>query len=123
MSEATQLPRHGTPDRPAQRRPLRERREKRAANSRNAQDAMWRERFEQVSDPLELLQRGYELIRTRVVQRLKRAEQAVDRAKTAKDKQAAAARLESARAEVERVCGSAVEHLERLAAGLDTTRR
>lgn len=123
MSETTPLPRHGTPERPAQRRPLTERRHKRSDNSRRRQEEMWRERFEQVNDPLELLQLGYTLLRTRVVQTLRRAEEAVGRAKKPEDKQKAAERLVSARAEVERVCGSAVEHLERLAANLDTTRR
>lgn len=125
-SETTQLPRRGTPGRPAQRRPLTERRQKRIANSRAAQAAHLEAKLAACETPMDRLAVTVDALRTRLRQRLDGAERALERARKARDQrgiEAATARLAAARAEVDQVCERAVEYVARLADGVDTARR
>lgn len=121
--ETTQLPRHGTPGRPAQRRPLTERRQKRIANSRAAQAAHLEAKLAACETPMDRLAVTVDALRTRLRQRLDGAERALERAHDQRGIEAATARLAVARAEVDQVCERAVEYVARLADGVDTARR
>lgn len=108
---------------PAQKRPLSERRRERAANSRRAQKEYWGAKFGAAQTPLDLLEAGYLLLRTRARQLERDALAAARRARTPQEVSAAGQRIASAREQITRVCADAAGELERLANTIDTTRR
>jgi hypothetical protein len=107
----------------AQKRPLTDRRKARAENSRRAQQEFWGTKFDAAQTPLELLEAGYLLLRTRVRQIERDALAASRRARTPQEVTAAGERSASVRQQITEVCGDAAAELERLANTIDTTRR
>lgn len=123
MSEATQISRRAGEQQPGQRIRYGEKRAARMERSRAVQAAYWQQRMDAARDPLERVSVAVDLLRNRLAKRLKKAAGVVRRAQTEAEKADARRRLAAANAEVERVCESAVEHLLRLADGVDTARR
>jgi hypothetical protein len=107
----------------AQKRPLTERRQARAENSRRAQQEFWGTKFDAAETPLDLLEAAYLLLRSRARQLERDALAAGKRAKTPQEIAAARQRSASARDQITKVCGDAAAELERLANTIDTTRR
>lgn len=106
-----------------QKRPLTERRQARAENSRRAQDEFWAAKFAAAETPLDLLETAYLMLRSRCVQLERDAANAGKRAKTRPEVEAAGQRIVSVRSQISQVCGDAAAELERLANTIDTTRR
>lgn len=107
----------------AQKRPLTDRRKARAETSRRAQEEFWGAKFDAAETPLDLLEAGYLLLRSRARQLERDALAASKRARTPQETAAARERSASARQQITQVCGDAAAELERLASTIDTTRR